>query len=100
MTRLSRWVSIPHRYDPNESRKMIDETCIIVSIPHRYDPNPCSTIKPPTTFMFQFLIGTIQTILYKLMLNNQVDVSIPHRYDPNVNHPPGAMLPFCGFNSS
>ena len=33
--------------------------------------------------LFQFLIGTIQTLVDGLGMKVSDDVSIPHRYDPN-----------------
>ena len=54
-----------------------------VSIPHRYDPNVMGDPIIQRLHGFQFLIGTIQT---KVTPNDRPGanlVSIPHRYDPN-----------------
>ena len=55
-------VSIPHRYDPNRpyGPKLVQINT--VSIPHRYDPNDVVDERLNSAQMFQFLIGTIQTM--------------------------------------
>ena len=83
-------VSIPHRYDPNEIKQSIDDAKQAVSIPHRYDPNSHDFPGAPpfVDHLFQFLIGTIQTLCRKEAVLRFGDVSIPHRYDPNHRRSP------------
>ena len=57
-------VSIPHRYDKNKVSDGSSGRLRRVSIPHRYDKN-CHINKcmPEHMRWFQFLIGTIKTVL-------------------------------------
>ena len=62
-------VSIPHRYDTNHEieKKWVLRT--LVSIPHRYDTNlPRKSLITIFLFLFQSLIGTIQTRKWKELI--------------------------------
>ncbi|CDG35278.1 hypothetical protein CTHBC1_0614 [Acetivibrio thermocellus BC1] len=77
-------VSIPHRYDTNQSTIGLLQSQPIVSIPHRYDTNKpfcygqftiCYLVSIPHRY------DTNHHFLFHIILHQQV--SIPHRYDTN-----------------
>ncbi len=71
---ISTFVSIPHRYDTNTALAMnMVVMTVFVSIPHRYDTNS-ATSQPSAfaIFVFQFLIGTIQTFLKDIEFNERL----------------------------
>ena len=54
-----------------------------VSIPHRYAKNQVKIKKELYKELFQFLIGTLKTILKLSIFPLRKGVSIPHRYAKN-----------------
>jgi len=64
MTRAS--VSIPHRYARNFAEEDFIFVKTLVSIPHRYARNlNVETLAGEIAELFQFLIGTLETIKYR-----------------------------------
>ena len=58
----------------------------MVSIPHRYAKNFPFPIFGSVGSKFQFLIGTLKTLLFPPLLIYYIGVSIPHRYAKNLCH--------------
>ena len=77
-------VSIPHRYARNIISGETTVCCDTVSIPHRYARNG-QTKRCFYYYMiwFQFLIGTLETLVLVFRGKLLDAVSIPHRYARN-----------------
>ena len=57
------YVSIPHRYAKNAEYIRLKTLAGDVSIPHRYAKNRDTLVTRETSPRFQFLIGTLKTLL-------------------------------------
>ena len=76
-----RLISIPLRYDYKEGKKKQRFPLNIISIPLRYDYKYFYRQALHRSYEFQFLYGTIISVISNYRVKCNSDISIPLRYD-------------------
>ena len=75
----------PYRYATNPVKSTLIVYGFRVSIPYRYATNYNPQYTRGTIYMFQFLIGTLQTCCLRSCWVGCENVSIPYRYATNLH---------------